>query len=172
MIFQTRFRVIPKIRIVSVFLLFATSLGTVAAGVDPLPSWNQGTARVSIIEFVSAVTDKSGPDFVPPAERIATFDNDGTLWTERPVYFQLLFAIDRVKAQAPKHPEWKTTQPFQAVLENDMEALAEAGKEGLLELVMATHAGNTSEEFAGIVKDWLATARHPRFKRPYNELVF
>ncbi len=172
MIFQTRFRVIPTIQIVSVFLLFATSLCAVAAGADPLPSWNQGAARASIIEFVSAVTDKSGSDYVSPAKRIATFDNDGTLWTERPVYFQLLFAIDRVKALAPKHPEWKTTQPFQAVLENDMEALANAGEEGLLELVMATHAGNTTEEFAGIVKDWLATARHPRFKRPYNELVF
>lgn len=170
MIFQTRLRVIPKIQIVSVFLLFATSLSAVAA--DPLPSWNQGATRAGIIEFVSAVTDKSRTTYVPPAERIATFDNDGTLWSERPVYFQLLFAIDRVKALAAEHPEWKTTQPFQAVLENDMKALSQAGEKGLLELVMATHAGNTTEEFANIVKHWLATAKHPRFKRPYNELVF
>ena len=147
--------------------------GTVSAGAgDPLPSWNEGAAKKSIVAFVNAVTDDSTKDFVPVSERIAVFDNDGTLWTERPVYFQLLFAIDRVKALADQHPEWKTTQPFKAVLENDMDALAESGEHGLLELVMATHAGNTTEEFSGIVQEWLATARHPRFKRPYNELVF
>ena len=129
-------------------------------------------AKQDILSFVTAVTDQSGSDFVAPAERIATFDNDGCLWSERPVYFQLLFAIDRVKALAPEHPEWKTTQPFKAVLENDLEALVAVGEEGLLELVMATHAGITTEEFSGIVMDWLASARHPRFKRPYYELVF
>ena len=150
--------------------LFAVN--SVASDSSVLPSWNDSTSRQNIIEFVEATTNKSNPDFVPPAERIAVFDNDGTLWSEKPVYFQLLFAIDRVKALAPRHPEWKTTQPFKAVLDNDMDALADAGEKGLLELVMATHAGNTTEEFSRIVTDWLAEAKHPRFKRPYNELVY
>jgi phosphoglycolate phosphatase-like HAD superfamily hydrolase len=153
-------------------LLIGFFLDTALADTDPLPSWNEGPAKQSILSFVAAVTNQSSPDYVPPAERIATFDNDGTLWTERPVYFQMLFAIDRVKALAPEHPEWRTTQPFKAVLENDMEALADSGEKGLLELVMATHAGNTTQEFAQIVTKWLAAARHPRFKRPYTELVF
>ena len=139
---------------------------------DPLPSWKTGPVKASIINFVSAVTDATGPGYVPPGERIATFDNDGTLWSERPVYFQLLFAIDRIKALAPQHPEWKTQQPFRAVLENDMDALADAGEKGLLQLVMASHAGMTTAEFSQIVTDWLATAQHPRFKRPYTELVY
>jgi phosphoglycolate phosphatase-like HAD superfamily hydrolase len=113
-----------------------------------------------------------GPDFVPPAERIATFDNDGTLWSEQPMYFQLAFTIDRVKALAPKHPEWREKQPFKAVLEGDMKTLAASGERGLLQLTMATHAGMTTTEFEAIVKDWLARARHPRFQWPYNELVF
>ncbi len=153
-------------------LLLCIFVSTAQADTDPLPSWNDGPAKQNILSFVAAVTDKAGADFVSPAERIATFDNDGTLWTERPVYFQLLFAIDRVKALASDHPEWKTTQPFTAVLENDMAALADSGEKGLLQLVMATHAGNTTEEFSQIVTEWLATARHPKFKRPYNELVF
>jgi phosphoglycolate phosphatase-like HAD superfamily hydrolase len=139
---------------------------------DPLPSWKAGPVKASIVNFVSAVTDGTGPGYVSPAERIATFDNDGTLWSERPVYFQLLFAIDRIKALAPQHPEWKTQQPFQAVLENDMDALADAGEKGLLQLVMASHAGMTTAEFSQIVTDWLATAQHSRFKRPYTELVY
>lgn len=139
---------------------------------DPLPSWNKGAAKTNIIEFVQAVTDKASADYVPAAERVAVFDNDGTLWTERPVYFQLLFAIDRVKQLAPQHPEWQTTQPFKAVLDDDMQTLVASGEKGLLQLIMATHAGMTTDEFAVIVKDWLATARHPRFKRPYTELVY
>jgi phosphoserine phosphatase len=139
---------------------------------DPLPSWNDGTAKQAIIDFVVAVTDKGGPDFVPSAERIAVFDNDGTLWSEKPVYFQLLFAIDRIKALAPRHPEWKTQQPFKAVLENDIKSLAASGEKGLIQLVMASHAGMTTDEFEQIVTDWLATAKHPRFKRPYTELVY
>jgi phosphoserine phosphatase len=150
--------------------LFAVN--AVASDSSVLPSWNDNASRQNIFEFVEAVTNKSSPDFVPPAERIAVFDNDGTLWSEKPVYFQLLFAIDRVKAMAVNHPEWKTTQPFKAVLENDMDALADSGEQGLLELVMATHAGNTTEKFSQIVTDWLADAKHPRFNRPYNELVF
>jgi haloacid dehalogenase-like hydrolase len=139
---------------------------------DPLPSWNEGAAKQAILTFVDRVTRQGGPDFVPPPERIATFDNDGTLWCEHPMPVQLVFALDRVTALAPQHPEWKDTQPFKAALEGDMKALAEAGEHGLVELVMTTHAGMTTEEFAKIVTDWLATARDPRFKRPYTELVY
>jgi phosphoserine phosphatase len=139
---------------------------------DPLPSWNDGHAKSRIVAFVAAVTDPAGRDFVPPAERIAVFDNDGTLWSEQPVYVQLAFAVDRVRALAPQHPQWKTQQPFQGVLEGDLKAAAAAGEKGLLQLLMATHAGMTSDEFAPIVTDWLATARHPRFGRGYTELVY
>ena len=139
---------------------------------DPLPSWNQGSTKKAIVEFVERVTNKASPDYVPPAERIAVFDNDGTLWSEKPVYFQLLFAIDGVKQLAPEHPEWRQEQPFKVVLEDDHEALAAAGVEGILQLVMATHAGMTSDQFAQIAVDWLKSARHPRFKRPYTELVY
>jgi haloacid dehalogenase-like hydrolase len=142
------------------------------AQTDPLPSWNEGASKQAIVEFVDRVTRQGGPDFVPPAERIATFDNDGTLWCEHPMYVQLVFALDRVKTMAPLHPEWKDKQPFQAALDGDMKTLAAAGERGIGELVMATHAGMTSEEFTKIVTDWLATARDPRFKRPYTELVY
>ena len=142
------------------------------AQTDPLPSWNDGASKRSIVEFVSRITRPGGSDFVPPSERIATFDNDGTLWVEHPMYVQLVFALDRVKAMAPMHPEWKDKQPFKAALEGDMKTLAESGEHGLLDLVVATHAGMTTEEFQKIVTDWLATARHPRFKRPYTELAY
>ncbi|HTF74000.1 MAG TPA: HAD family hydrolase [Bradyrhizobium sp.] len=138
---------------------------------DPLPSWNEGATKASILDFVARVTTQ-GPFFVPAEQRIAPFDNDGTLWVEQPMYVQLAFALDRVKAMAPLHPEWKDKQPFKAVLEDDMKTLAESGERGLLELVLVTHAGMTTDEFAKIVSDWLATARHPRFKRPYTELVY
>ena len=118
------------------------------------------------------MTTASSSNFVPPEERIAVFDNDDTLWSEQPAYFQLLFAIDRIKELAPKHPEWKTPMPFKAVLENDMVALADSGEKGLIQLVMASHAGMTTAEFEKIVKDWLATSQHPRFKRPYTNLVY
>jgi phosphoserine phosphatase len=137
-----------------------------------LPSWNDDPTKASIIDFVARVTTQGGPDFVPEEQRIAVFDNDGTLWCEQPMYVQLVFALDRVKAMAPLHPEWKDKQPFKAVLEDDMKTLAESGERGLVELVLATHAGMTTDEFAKIVSDWLATARHPRFKRPYTELVY
>ena len=139
---------------------------------DPLPSWNEGPARQVIIEFVRRVTDKSSPQYVPPEQRIATFDNDGTLWSEQPMYFQAFFTLDRVKALAPQHPEWKDRQPFKAILENDTKALVASGEKGVLEILMASHAGMTTEEFEGIVRDWLATARHPRFNRPLTDLVF
>ena len=143
-----------------------------AATTDPLPSWNDGESKQAILDFVVRVTDPAGPDFVPEPERIATFDNDGTLWAEQPLYFQLLFAIDRVKALAPEHPEWSTQQPFQAVLEDEKEALAAAGMHGLIELVMATHAGMTTEEFERIATEWLATARHPTTGQPFTEMVY
>jgi phosphoglycolate phosphatase-like HAD superfamily hydrolase len=139
---------------------------------DPLPSWNEGAAKQAIVEFVDAVTQEGGADYVAPADRIATFDNDGTLWAEQPIYFQLAFALDRVKALAPRHPEWKDTQPFKAVLEGDLKALTASSEKGLLEIVAATHAGMTTEEFRTIVADWLATARHPRFERPYTDLAY
>jgi hypothetical protein len=154
-------------------LLTLGMLSTVAVGdQDPLPSWNEGTAKQSIIDFVNRVTQSGSPDFVVPEQRIATFDNDGLLWSEQPIYFQLFFAIDRVKALAPQNPAWKTQQPFKAVLENDMQALAASGEKGLLELIMATHAGMTTTEFEQTVKDWLAAAKHPRFKQPFTDLVF
>ncbi len=146
------------------------SLPTLAQG-DPLPSWNDTPTKQAIVEFVGRVT-KAGPDFVAPAERIATFDNDGTLWVEQPMYVQMAFALDRVKALAPLHPEWKYTEPFQSVLEGDMKTLIESGERGLVEMIMVTHAGMTTDEFSKIVTDWLAAARHPRFKRPYTELVY
>lgn len=145
---------------------------TVARAADPLPSWNDGKAKKSLTDFVAHVTREGSPDFVPKAERIATFDNDGTLWCEQPMYVQLAFAMARVHALAEKHPEWKETQPFKAVLEGDRKALAEAGERGLVELIMATHAGMTTEEFENVVTDWLATAKHPKFKRPYTECVY
>jgi len=139
---------------------------------DALPSWNDGAAKQSVVDFVARVTRKGGPDYVAPAERIAVFDNDGTLWAERPMYFQLEFALDRVKALAPLHPEWKDEQPFKAVLEGDLETVFSGGEHALLELVMATHAGNTTEEFAQAVKEWLATAKHPNTGRPYTDMVY
>jgi hypothetical protein len=142
------------------------------AQAQPLPSWNEGTVKSSITDFVTRITTQGGPGFVPVDQRIATFDNDGTLWCEQPMYVQLAFALDRVKAMAPLHPEWKSKEPFKAVLEGDMRTLAESGERGLAELIMVTHAGMTPEEFEKIVSDWLATARHPRFKRPYTELVY
>ena len=139
---------------------------------DPLPSWNDGATKKSITDFVARVTAQGGPDFVPADQRIATFDNDGTLWIEQPMYVQLAFILDRVKALAPQNPGWKTKQPFKAVLDGDMKALAASGEKGLVELMAVTHAGMTPDEFDKIVSDWLATARDPRFKRPYTELVY
>ena len=144
----------------------------IAQAADALPFWNDGKAKQSILAFVEKVTTPGSPDFVPPAERIATFDNDGTLWTEHPMYTQLAFALDRVKALAPKHPDWKTQQPFKAVLDNDLKALAAGGEKGMVELVMASHAGMSTAEFEAIVTDWLDKARHPRFKRRYTELAY
>ena len=142
------------------------------AQTDPLPSWNDGPVKKSITDFVARVTQEGGPDFVPAAMRIATFDNDGTLWTEQPYYFQLAFALDRVRALAPRHPEWKAKQPFRALLEGDKKTLAAGGEMGLLPIIAATHSGMTVDDFSKTVIDWTRTARHPRFNRPYTELVF
>jgi phosphoglycolate phosphatase-like HAD superfamily hydrolase len=137
-----------------------------------LASWNDTAPKKAITDFVARVTKDGSPDFVPPAERVAVFDNDGTLWCEQPVYVQVAFALDRVKALAPKHPEWREKQPFKAVLEGDHKALAAAGQKGIVEVLVATHTGMTVDEFDATVKDWLKTARHPKYQRPYTACVY
>jgi len=139
---------------------------------DPLPSWNEGNSKQSIIDFVNEVTNEKSPNFVKPENRIATFDNDGTLWSEQPYYFQLQFALDRVKALVPDHPEWNNNPLFKAVLDNDIQKVLSFGEHGLLELVMTTHSGITTEEFSQIVNDWINTARHPKTHKLYKEMVF
>lgn len=156
----------------SLALWFALALPLLAQASEPLPSWNDGPAKKHIIEFVQAVTDQSGKDFVKPADRIAVFDNDGTLWSEQPMYFELLFALDEVKRNAPQHPEWQTTQPFKAVLKNDHKALAAAGMDGIIKIFGATHTGMTTEAFDDYAKTWLSQARHPKTGKPYTEMIF
>jgi phosphoglycolate phosphatase-like HAD superfamily hydrolase len=155
-----------------VTVLCAVAGGSAFAQTDPLPSWTDGAVKKAITDFVARVTTQGGADFVPPDERIATFDNDGTLWCEQPYYFQVAYAIDQIKLMAPKHPEWKKQQPFKGLLEKDMKAIAAAGEKGLLQVLAVTHTGMTVEEFSKSVLGWLATARHPRFDRPYNSLVY
>jgi len=147
-------------------------LAPLALAGEPLPSWNDRDAKSNILQFVKLVTTEGGEHYVPPADRIAVFDNDGTLWSEQPMYVQLAFAIDRTKAMAPKHPEWKNKEPFASVLRGNMKGVAASGEKGLVELILATHTGITTEEFEHIVKDWLATAKHPRYQRPYTECVY
>jgi phosphoglycolate phosphatase-like HAD superfamily hydrolase len=158
--------------VVGLAVAFLTGSAFAQQPADPLASWNDGAAKKSITDFVTRVTMEGGADFVPPAERIAAFDNDGTLWAEQPVYFQLAFAFDRVKALSEEHPEWKTQQPFRAVLENDKATLAATGEKGLLQIMAATHAGMSTEAFTRAVTHWIATARHPHFNRPYVSLVY
>lgn len=153
-----------------VIALFLFVPPTLAA--EPLPSWNEGASKTAIVEFVELVTEEGSPDFVPPSERIAVFDNDGTLWAEKPVYTQLLYAVDRVKALAESHPEWKDEQPFKGILENDLEAALAGGEEALMNIIMATHAGMTSGEFQTEVAQWFETARHPETGRAYTEMVY
>jgi phosphoglycolate phosphatase-like HAD superfamily hydrolase len=166
---------------IAIALLCALAITTtIAHAADPstslgagsLPSWNDGKAKKSVVEFVAKVTKDGGADFVPPAERIAVFDNDGTLWAEQPMYFQFFFALDRVKVLAPQHPEWKDKEPFASLLKGDVKTALAGGERAMLEIVMATHAGMTTEEFEKIVKDWIATAKHPITKRPYTEMVY
>lgn len=151
-------------------LLLLLSLPALAA--DPLPSWNEGPNKKQIIEFVQAVTAEGSKDYVKPVERIAVFDNDGTLWTEQPAYFEVLFAFDEVKRLAPQHPEWKTTQPFQAVLEGDHKALAASGMDGLLKIIGATHTGVSTEAFIDNARNWLKQARHPKTGKPFDQMIY
>ena len=139
---------------------------------DPLPSWNEGATKQNILTFVRRVTAADGPHFVEPEARIAVFDNDGTLWSEMPFYFQFAFVLDRMKAMAPQHPEWKDNPIYAAVLSGDMKTVVAGGIKGLLELATVTHAGMTTDEFSKIVEDWIASARHPKFNRPYTDVIF
>lgn len=150
--------------------VFSSTMGVHAS--DPLPSWNDGASKTAILQFVEEARDENGDRFIPIAERIAVFDNDGTLWSEQPAYFQLLFAMDRIREMAKDHPEWKTTQPYKAVLDNDMKALAASGKQGILKIIAAPHAGMTTDEFLPIVKKWFETARHPETGLLYTQMVF
>ena len=163
-----RFQLLVSVFVALLFLSFCS----VADATDPLPSWNEGPAKKSILEFVAAITDKHSKDYVAPSERIATFDNDGTLWVEYPMYTQILFAFERVKELAQQHPEWKTKQPFKALLGGDMKTLGASGMKGVMEIIMATHSGMTAAEFDKEVANWLATAQQTKFKRPYTELIY
>src|SRR6266516_1920911 len=144
----------------------------IARAADPLPSWNDTAPKKAIVAFVERVTKRGSPDFVPPAERIATFDNDGTLWAEQPIYFQLAFALDRVKVLAPQHPEWKDKEPFASLLKGDLKGALAGGEPAIFEIVTVTHSGMTTEEFEKIVRDWIATARHPKIGKLYAEMVY
>jgi hypothetical protein len=155
-----------------IFLALAPFSVPIRAQTDPLPSWNDTAPKKAIIAFVERTTKEGSPDFVPVEERVATFDNDGTLWIEQPMYVQLAFVFDRVRALSPQHPEWKTSQPFKGVLDGDAKAVAATGEKGLMQLMAATHAGMTVDQFQAIVSDWLLSARHPKFKRPYTECVY
>jgi len=156
----------------SALLVAAVLTATIARAQDPLPSWNDGAAKQSIITFVDKVTKPGSPDFVPAPERIATFDNDGTLWCEKPLPVQLYFVLDRVKTLAPQHPEWQTKEPFASILKGDVKAALAGGERALLDLVMATHTGNTTEEFEQIAKDWIATAKHPKTGKHFTAMVY
>ena len=156
----------------AVVALLSLCVCSVADASDALSLWNDGATKQAILEFVAAVTDEKGADYVAPTERIAVFDNDGTLWVEQPIYTQVTFIFDRVKELAPQHPEWKTTQPFKALLEGDKETVAAAGEKGILEMAIATHTGMTAEQFTRRVTEWIGTATHPRFKRLYTKLVY
>jgi len=142
------------------------------AAQDALPSWNDGPAKQHIVDFVKKVTTTGSSDFVPPEQRIAVFDNDGTLWAEQPIYFQFFFVIDQLKAQSPEHPEWKTTEPFKSALAGDLKGVAASGEKGIVQLVAATHAGMTTEQFARNVNEWMSTARHPKTQRVFTEMVY
>ena len=148
------------------------SAGVLRAQADLLPSWNDGAAKSAIVKFVTRVTDIGSADFVKPADRVAVFDNDGTLWCEQPIYFQVMFAFDRIKATAAQHPEWKDKEPYKSVLAGDVKGLEASGEKGLVEIIEATHANMTTEEFNRLVSEWIKTARHPKYDRPYNECVY
>jgi phosphoglycolate phosphatase-like HAD superfamily hydrolase len=159
-------------RIHSIVLVSLTFISAIARAAEPLLSWNDTAPKKSIVSFVEKVTKEGSTDFVPPAERIAVFDNDGTLWSEQPMYFQLFFALDRIKALAPEHPEWKDKEPFASLLKGDVKAALAGGEHALVEIVMATHAGLTTEEFEKVVTDWISTAKHPKTGKLYSEMVY
>jgi hypothetical protein len=165
-------RVLSRRGLHAVGAAFLLAFGSTVLAQDPLPSWNDTGPKKAITAFVERVTKDGSPDFVPPPERIATFDNDGTLWAEQPMYFQALFVFDRLRALAPNHPEWKEKEPFASLLKGDMKAVAAGGEKTLMTLLMATHAGMTSEEFEKTVRDWIATAKHPKTGKLYTEMVY
>jgi phosphoserine phosphatase len=162
---------VKRFMIMALFLI-AFGGGLLSAQTDPLPNWNDGRTKKSITDFVAKVTTQGSPDFVKPAERIAVFDNDGTLWCEQPMYFQLAFVLDRIKATASQHPEWKDQEPFASVLRGEIKGALAGGEKAIVEMMAATHSGMTTDEFQSIVKDWLKTAKHPKYGRPYNECVY
>ena len=153
-------------------LLLVSTACTTTQAQDPLASWNEGASKQAIIQFVKDVSTAGEPGFVPPAQRIAVFDNDGTLWAEQPMYVQIAFALDQAKSLAPMHPEWQDQQPFKAALEGDLETVLSGGEHALLQLFIATHTGSTSEEFSETVEDWLATAKHPETGRLYTDMIY
>jgi phosphoglycolate phosphatase-like HAD superfamily hydrolase len=155
-------------RFVVGLLLFTSTL----RAADPLRGWNDTAPKQAIVAFVAKVTKEGSPEFVKPEDRVAVFDNDGTLWCEHPVYFQVAFALDRIKALAPQHPQWKDQEPYKFVLNGDMKGLMAEGNKGLLTTLAATHSGMTTDEYNATVKEWLKTARHPRFKQPYDKCVY
>ena len=165
----TRGIILPATAIAAVLLGSGASLQGQG---DPLPSWNDTAPKKAIVAFVEKVTKEGSPDFVPPGERIAAFDNDGTLWAEQPIYFQVFFTVDRVKALLPQHPEWKHEEPFASLLKGDMKAVAATGEKEIVKLMAATHAGMTTDEFSQIVTQWITTARHPKTGRPFNEMIY
>jgi phosphoglycolate phosphatase-like HAD superfamily hydrolase len=162
----------PWLRIPLAWPVVVLVIAAASADSDPLPSWKAGPVKTAIADFVSRVTTEGGADFVRREERIAVFDNDGTLWAEQPIYFQLAFALDRIKVLSPRHPEWKNQEPFKSVLAGDSKGLAASGEKGIGEIVAVTHAGMTTDAFSKTVSDWLTAARHPRFKRPYDQLLY
>ena len=162
----------PRRSLVAAVAGFLVAAPLAASTADPLPSWNEGATKAAIVSFVAKATKSGSPEFVPVPERIATFDNDGTLWAEKPMYFQLIFALDRVKALAPQHPEWKTQEPFASLLKGDVNTALAGGEPAIARIVMATHAGMTTDEFAQIVRDWIATTRHPTTGRLLTGMVY
>jgi len=165
-------RLFLNFTLILLLLVTGSAISNATRQTAPLASWNDGAAKVAIVDFVRSVVTKGSPNFVPVNKRIAVFDNDGTLWAEQPMYFQLLFALDRVNALAPQHPEWKTKEPFASLLKGDMKSALAGGERAILEIMMATHAGITTAEFERIVKDWIAKAKHPTTKRLFTEMVY
>jgi phosphoglycolate phosphatase-like HAD superfamily hydrolase len=165
-------KTLKKTIVLTILLTIITCLMSCEKTEDPLPSWNEGTTKTAIIKFVQDVTKQGSPDYVQPKDRIATFDNDGTLWVEYPMYTQILFAFDRVKKLAPQNPEWKTKQPFKALLEGDMKKVGAYGMKGVMEILMATHSGMTAVEFEKTVSQWLTTNKQSKFKRLYTECIY